>query len=183
MFFQDVELDLWVTTPLPLMSTTEHSGYRLCARHQFRSEYWALLQGHSIVLRVREPLTPLVLCLCIEMFRSFALRTLAITSEIARGRYKLPHVPKFTENLDWRLCLRKPIATCLAHFLLLILRKIKTMAQPRHSLTVLISGSGTNLQALIDACGTDALPNTNITHVISKYTSLPSPAKLQLTIA
>lgn len=41
------------------------------------------------------------------------------------------------------------------------------MAQ-QHNLTVLISGSGTNLQALIDACSTDALPNTKITHVISK---------------
>ena len=38
----------------------------------------------------------------------------------------------------------------------------------QYNLTVLISGSGTNLQALIDACGTDALPNTSITHVISK---------------
>lgn len=34
-------------------------------------------------------------------------------------------------------------------------------------LTVLISGSGTNLQALIDACNTPALPNTSIVRVIS----------------
>jgi phosphoribosylglycinamide formyltransferase len=36
------------------------------------------------------------------------------------------------------------------------------------SITVLISGNGSNLQALIDACGTDALPNAKIIHVISK---------------
>ncbi|KAF1925643.1 phosphoribosylglycinamide formyltransferase [Didymella exigua CBS 183.55] len=35
------------------------------------------------------------------------------------------------------------------------------------NLTVLISGNGSNLQALIDACGTDALPNAKIVHVIS----------------
>ena len=34
-------------------------------------------------------------------------------------------------------------------------------------ITVLISGSGTNLQALIDACNTEALPNANIVRVIS----------------
>ncbi|QIX00922.1 hypothetical protein AMS68_006439 [Peltaster fructicola] len=34
-------------------------------------------------------------------------------------------------------------------------------------LTVLISGSGTNLQAIIDACNTPKLPNTCITRVIS----------------
>jgi phosphoribosylglycinamide formyltransferase len=32
---------------------------------------------------------------------------------------------------------------------------------------VLISGSGTNLQALIDACSTDKLPSAQIIHVIS----------------
>ncbi|OSS48363.1 hypothetical protein B5807_07835 [Epicoccum nigrum] len=41
------------------------------------------------------------------------------------------------------------------------------MAQPKYNITVLISGSGTNLQALIDACGTPSLPDTKITHVIS----------------
>ncbi|KAF3033407.1 hypothetical protein E8E12_000678 [Didymella heteroderae] len=35
------------------------------------------------------------------------------------------------------------------------------------NITVLISGNGSNLQALIDACGTDALPNAKIVHVIS----------------
>lgn len=34
-------------------------------------------------------------------------------------------------------------------------------------ITVLISGKGSNLQALIDACGTDALPNAHIVKVIS----------------
>ena len=34
-------------------------------------------------------------------------------------------------------------------------------------ITVLISGSGTNLQALIDACATNALPSTGIVRVIS----------------
>ncbi|EMC91147.1 hypothetical protein BAUCODRAFT_80172 [Baudoinia panamericana UAMH 10762] len=34
-------------------------------------------------------------------------------------------------------------------------------------ITVLISGSGTNLQALMDACNTPALPNATIIHVIS----------------
>ncbi|KAJ4986383.1 phosphoribosylglycinamide formyltransferase [Stagonosporopsis vannaccii] len=37
----------------------------------------------------------------------------------------------------------------------------------QRNLTVLISGNGSNLQALIDACGTEALPNTKIVHVIS----------------
>jgi phosphoribosylglycinamide formyltransferase len=36
------------------------------------------------------------------------------------------------------------------------------------NITVLISGNGSNLQALIDACGTNALPNAKIVHVISK---------------
>ncbi|KAF3051134.1 hypothetical protein E8E11_008990 [Didymella keratinophila] len=35
------------------------------------------------------------------------------------------------------------------------------------NITVLISGNGSNLQALIDACGTSALPNAKIVHVIS----------------
>ncbi|KAF1937035.1 phosphoribosylglycinamide formyltransferase [Clathrospora elynae] len=35
------------------------------------------------------------------------------------------------------------------------------------NLTVLISGNGSNLQALIDACASGALPSTRITHVIS----------------
>ena len=34
-------------------------------------------------------------------------------------------------------------------------------------ITVLISGSGTNLQALLDACGTQRLPNAKIVRVIS----------------
>ncbi|KAF2277733.1 phosphoribosylglycinamide formyltransferase [Westerdykella ornata] len=38
---------------------------------------------------------------------------------------------------------------------------------PQHNLVVLISGNGSNLQALIDACNTPALRNTRITHVIS----------------
>ncbi|KAL6704187.1 Bifunctional purine biosynthetic protein ADE5,7 [Coniothyrium glycines] len=41
------------------------------------------------------------------------------------------------------------------------------MADKTHNLTVLISGNGSNLQALIDACASGALPNTHITHVIS----------------
>lgn len=44
------------------------------------------------------------------------------------------------------------------------------MTEP-YKLTVLISGNGSNLQALIDACGTDALPNTEVKLVISKYYS------------
>lgn len=41
-------------------------------------------------------------------------------------------------------------------------------SQPhRHNLTVLISGSGTNLQALIDAIGTTPLQSAHITRVIS----------------
>jgi phosphoribosylglycinamide formyltransferase len=43
------------------------------------------------------------------------------------------------------------------------------MADSQYNLTVLISGNGSNLQALIDACASGALPNTRITHVISKY--------------
>ena len=34
-------------------------------------------------------------------------------------------------------------------------------------ITVLISGNGTNLQALIDACQSGAIPNAKINHVIS----------------
>jgi phosphoribosylglycinamide formyltransferase len=45
------------------------------------------------------------------------------------------------------------------------------MEQPKQSrtyrITVLISGSGSNLQALIDATGTDSLPNAAITFVLS----------------
>ncbi|KAI9745496.1 MAG: hypothetical protein M1818_001030 [Claussenomyces sp. TS43310] len=40
-------------------------------------------------------------------------------------------------------------------------------APPRTKLTVLISGSGTNLQALIDACRGGLLPSTSIVRVIS----------------
>jgi phosphoribosylglycinamide formyltransferase len=43
------------------------------------------------------------------------------------------------------------------------------MTDPKFNLTVLISGNGSNLQALIDACASGALPNTRISHVISKY--------------
>lgn len=46
------------------------------------------------------------------------------------------------------------------------------MSQPQYTLVVLISGNGSNLQALIDACASSALANTHITHVISKYASL-----------
>jgi phosphoribosylglycinamide formyltransferase len=42
------------------------------------------------------------------------------------------------------------------------------MTEPQHNLIVLISGNGSNLQALIDACASAVLPNTRITHVISK---------------
>ena len=35
------------------------------------------------------------------------------------------------------------------------------------SITLLISGSGSNLQAIIDSCNTPALPNAQVTHVIS----------------
>ncbi|KAF1961571.1 phosphoribosylglycinamide formyltransferase [Byssothecium circinans] len=41
------------------------------------------------------------------------------------------------------------------------------MAESQYNLIVLISGNGSNLQALIDACASSALPNTRITHVIS----------------
>lgn len=41
------------------------------------------------------------------------------------------------------------------------------MTSPPARLTILISGSGTNLQAIIDACKSDALPNTEIVRVIS----------------
>jgi hypothetical protein len=46
--------------------------------------------------------------------------------------------------------------------------KSHKMSQPQYNLTVLISGNGSNLQALIDACASSAIPNTRITHVISK---------------
>jgi phosphoribosylglycinamide formyltransferase len=48
------------------------------------------------------------------------------------------------------------------------------MSDSQHNLVVLISGNGSNLQALIDACASGALPNTRISHVISKYI-LPLP--------
>ncbi|KAK0270517.1 Bifunctional purine biosynthetic protein ADE5,7 [Friedmanniomyces endolithicus] len=38
---------------------------------------------------------------------------------------------------------------------------------PPARITVLISGKGTNLQALVDACNTDHLPNSNIVRVVS----------------
>ncbi|KAF2730672.1 phosphoribosylglycinamide formyltransferase [Polyplosphaeria fusca] len=41
------------------------------------------------------------------------------------------------------------------------------MPSSQYHLTVLISGNGSNLQALIDACASSALPNTRITHVVS----------------
>ncbi|KAH8724335.1 formyl transferase [Phaeosphaeriaceae sp. PMI808] len=41
------------------------------------------------------------------------------------------------------------------------------MSEAPYNLTVLISGNGSNLQALIDACASGKLPNTRITHVIS----------------
>jgi hypothetical protein len=41
--------------------------------------------------------------------------------------------------------------------------------EPQFNITVLISGNGSNLQALIDACASDKLPNTSVTHVVSKY--------------
>lgn len=40
-----------------------------------------------------------------------------------------------------------------------------------HTLLVLISGSGTNLQALIDACKSHDLPHTRISHVVSNRRS------------
>jgi phosphoribosylglycinamide formyltransferase len=46
------------------------------------------------------------------------------------------------------------------------------MSESPHNLVVLISGNGSNLQALIDACASSKLPNTRITHVISKYVAL-----------
>lgn len=42
-----------------------------------------------------------------------------------------------------------------------------TSSSRSYSLVVLISGSGTNLQALIDACGTPSLPDASIVRVIS----------------
>ncbi|KAF2676684.1 phosphoribosylglycinamide formyltransferase [Lentithecium fluviatile CBS 122367] len=41
------------------------------------------------------------------------------------------------------------------------------MSSRQYNLTVLISGNGSNLQALIDACASSILPNTRIAHVIS----------------
>lgn len=42
-----------------------------------------------------------------------------------------------------------------------------TMSNTKAKLTVLISGSGSNLQALVDACGKAALPNAEIIRVVS----------------
>ena len=42
------------------------------------------------------------------------------------------------------------------------------MPDTQHNIAVLISGNGSNLQALIDAANTPALSNTRIIHVISK---------------
>jgi len=53
----------------------------------------------------------------------------------------------------------------------------------RHRLTVLISGSGTNLQALIDACANEKLPNAEIVRVISdraKAFGLERAARVQI---
>ncbi|KAL2047340.1 hypothetical protein N7G274_001361 [Stereocaulon virgatum] len=44
---------------------------------------------------------------------------------------------------------------------------MSTMASPKIRITVMISGSGTNLQALIDAVKDNALPNASIVRVIS----------------
>jgi len=41
------------------------------------------------------------------------------------------------------------------------------MSDPKAKLTVLISGSGSNLQALIDACANATLPNAEIIRVVS----------------
>jgi phosphoribosylglycinamide formyltransferase len=41
------------------------------------------------------------------------------------------------------------------------------MTSPKIRITVMISGSGTNLQALIDAVKDHALPNASIVRVIS----------------
>ncbi|GHJ89782.1 hypothetical protein NliqN6_6184 [Naganishia liquefaciens] len=41
-----------------------------------------------------------------------------------------------------------------------------------HRITVLISGSGTNLQALMDAAGSDRLPNAQITYVVSSRSNV-----------
>ena len=46
-------------------------------------------------------------------------------------------------------------------------RQAKMSGPAKRNLTVLISGSGTNLQALIDACGSSPLDNACITHVVS----------------
>lgn len=42
-----------------------------------------------------------------------------------------------------------------------------TSSSKKHRITVLISGNGTNLQALIDACNDSSLENAQITHIIS----------------
>ena len=43
----------------------------------------------------------------------------------------------------------------------------KQTSHPSTRITVLISGSGTNLQALIDACATNSLPSASIVRVVS----------------
>jgi phosphoribosylglycinamide formyltransferase len=54
------------------------------------------------------------------------------------------------------------------------------MADRQFNLTVLISGNGSNLQALIDACASGALPNTRIRHVISKSVKTPTIPPLSI---
>lgn len=44
---------------------------------------------------------------------------------------------------------------------------------PVTKLVVLISGNGTNLQALIDACGAEKLPSARIVRVICKNEAFP----------
>jgi len=78
-----------------------------------------------------------------------------------RGVNELPHVLNF-----WPSCTFLLVYT---NGLSLQLQLTATMSAKQHNLTVLISGNGSNLQALIDACASGKLPNTRITHVISKY--------------
>lgn len=52
-------------------------------------------------------------------------------------------------------------------------------AHPATKLTVLISGSGTNLQALIDACASSALRDTAIVRVISNKKSAAGLARAE----
>ena len=48
-----------------------------------------------------------------------------------------------------------------------LLTKVRIMSNDTVRITVMISGSGTNLQALIDAIKDDTLPNASIIRVIS----------------